>query len=97
MMMIASNSRASKGGKERTEVKTKYGTIWGEKEGNADYGVMVKPSQQHIAPRVKEVEWGLGTIGLRMLAGFSAGIPVEVAQEARLVPRCRRTAIERPF
>ena len=29
--------------------------------GNADYGGMVQPSQQHVAPCVKVVEWGLGT------------------------------------
>ena len=29
-------------------------------EGNADYGRMVQPSQQHVVPCVKEVEWGLG-------------------------------------
>ena len=30
---------------------------------------MVQPSQQHVAQCVKEVEWELGTIRLRML-GF---------------------------
>ena len=37
MMMIAPNSCARKGEKERGEVKRGYGGIWGE-EGNADYG-----------------------------------------------------------
>ena len=42
----------------------------GEK-GKADYGGMVQPSQKHVAPYVKGVEWGLGTRGLRMkLKGF---------------------------
>ena len=54
MMMIAPNSRAHKGG----DVKGQYGRVWGEKEGNADYGGMVQPSQQHVAPCVKDVEWG---------------------------------------
>ena len=40
-----------------------YGGISGEEEGNADYGVMVQPSQQHVAPCVKVVEWGFGTSG----------------------------------
>ena len=41
-----------------------------EEEGNAEYGVMVQPSQQYVAPCVKGVEWGLGTRGLRMVAAF---------------------------
>ena len=58
---------------------------------------MVQPSQQHVAPYVKGVEEGLGTRGLRMMAAFWAGIPVEVIQEAGVVPRYRRTAIGIPF
>ena len=73
MMMIASNSRPRKGGKERREVKGQYGGMTialnsrickEEKErklrrggGNADYGEMVQPSQDYIAPCAKEVEW----------------------------------------
>ena len=34
-----------------------------EEEGNADYGGIVQPSQHHVAPCVKGVEWGLGTRG----------------------------------
>ena len=65
---------------------------------NADYGGMVQPSQQHIAPCVKGVEWILGTRGLRMVAAFWVRrFPVEVTQEAGVVPRCRRAAIETPF
>ena len=41
MVMIPPNCHARKGGKERGEVKGKYGRIRGEKEGNADYGGMV--------------------------------------------------------
>ena len=41
MMIIAPNSRAHEGKKERVEVKGEYGGIWGEEEGNADYGGMV--------------------------------------------------------
>ena len=41
---------------------------------NADYRGMVQPSQQHVAPCVKGVEWGLGTKGLRMVAAFWAYI-----------------------
>ena len=51
MMNIAPNSRAYKGEKERGE----YRGICGE-EGNADYGGMVQPYQQHVAPCVKGVE-----------------------------------------
>ena len=58
---------------------------------------MVQPSQQHVAPFVIEVEWGLGTRGLRMVAAFWAGIPVEITQQAGVVPRCRRVAIGTPF
>ena len=59
-MMIAPHSRARKGGKEREEVKGEYKRIWGEEEGNADYGGMVQPSQQHVAPCVKGVWVGIG-------------------------------------
>ena len=48
MMIIAPNFRAYKGGKKRGEVKQEYGRIWGEEKGNADYGGMVQPSQQHV-------------------------------------------------
>ena len=51
------------------------------------YGGMVQPSQKHVAPCVKVVEWGFGTRGLRILAAFWAEIPVEVTQEAGVVPR----------
>ena len=44
MMMIALNSRARKGGKERGEVEEEYGGIRGEEEGHADCGGMVQPS-----------------------------------------------------
>ena len=92
-MMIAPNSRARKGDKEKGE----YGGIWEDEEWNADCGGMVQLSQQHIAPRVKGVEWGLGRRSLRIMAAFWAGIPVEVTQEASLVPRCRRAVIGTPF
>ena len=43
----------------------------GEEEGNADYSGVVQPSQQHVAPCVKVVEWGLGMRrGLGMVAAF---------------------------
>ena len=58
-----------------------------ERRGNADYGRMVKPSQQHVAPCVQVVEWGFGTRGLRMLAAFWTGILVEETQDAGVVPR----------
>ena len=67
------------------------------KKGNADYGGMMQPSQQHVPPCVKLVEWGLGTRGLRMVAAFWAGILAEVTQEAGVVPRCRRSGIGKPF
>ena len=50
----------------------------------------MQASQHHVAPCVTGVESGLGTIGLRMVAAFWAVIPVDVAQEAGVVPRCRR-------
>ena len=55
---------------------------FGVEEENADYGGMVPPSQQHIVPCVKEVEWGLGVRCLRTAAAFLAGIPVEVRRRA---------------
>ena len=55
---------------------------------------MVQPSQQDVALCVKEVEWGMGTTGLRMVTAFSAGILVEVTQETDVVPRY---AIRTPF
>ena len=79
MMMIAPNSRARKGGD---------GEVWRNLRGgggDVDYGEMVQPSQQYVAPYLKGVEWGLGPIGLRMVATFWAGIPVEVIQEAGIV------------
>ena len=76
-MIIAPNSRAHKGKKERGKVKGKYGGVCGEMEGNADYGGMVQLSQQHVAQCVKVVQWGFDTRGLRMLAAFWAGIPVK--------------------
>ena len=48
MMMIVPNSRV------RMEVTGEYGRISGE-NFNADYGGMVQPSQQHVAPCVKGV------------------------------------------
>ena len=63
MLMIAPNSRTRKGRKE---------------EGKSDYGGMVQPSQQLIAP----CENGLGIKCLRIVAAFWAGIPVEVTQES---------------
>ena len=56
-MIIALNSHAHKGKKKRGEVKEKYAGVYGEEEGNADYGGMVQPSQQHVAPCVKVGIW----------------------------------------
>ena len=56
-MMIASNSRARKGGKERGEVKGEYGRILGEEEKNTDYDGLVHPSQQHVVPCEKGLSW----------------------------------------
>ena len=41
------------------EVEGEYGRILEGNEGNSDYGGMVQPSQQHVAPCVKGVEWRL--------------------------------------
>ena len=57
-----------------------------EFEKNANSAGLVQPSQQHVAPCVKGVEWGLGTRGLRMLVAFWVGIPVEDTQDAGVVP-----------
>ena len=76
MMIFVPNFRTHKGKKERGEVKGEYG-VCGEEEENADFGGMVQSSQQHVAPYVRVVEWEFGTKGLRMLAAFWAGIPVE--------------------
>ena len=51
-------------------MKGKYGGVCGETEGNADYGGMVQPSQKHVTPCAKVVEWGFGTRGLRMLSSM---------------------------
>ena len=37
---------------------------------------MMQPSQQHVAPCVKGVEWVLATRGLRIVAAFWARITV---------------------
>ena len=58
---------------------------------------MVQPSLQHVVPFVKGAEWGFSTRGLGMVAAFWTCIPVEITQEAGVVPRCRRTAIGTPF
>ena len=54
---------------------------------------MVQPSQQHVAPCVKGVEWGLDTRGFRIVIVVWAGIPVEVTEEIGVVSHCRRAAI----
>ena len=66
------NSGSHKGRK----VKGSIEEFEGRRRGNADHMGMVQPSQQHVAPCVKGVEWGLGTRGLRMMAAVLAGIPV---------------------
>ena len=38
----------------------------------------MQPSQQHVTPCVKGVEWGLGTRGLGIVAAFWGGIVVIV-------------------
>ena len=47
----------------------------------------MESSQKHVALSVKMVEWRFGMRGLRILAAFWVGIPVEVKQEAGVVPR----------
>ena len=37
-------------GRGGEEVKGKNGRVWGEEEGNFDYGGIVQLSQQHVAP-----------------------------------------------
>ena len=69
----------------------------GRRRGTLTAGEMVQPSQQHVAPCVKVVGWGLGKRGLRIVAAFWACIPVEVTQEAGVVASCRRAAIGTPI
>ena len=54
-------------------------------------------NQQRVVPCVKGVEWVVGTKGLRMVAAFWVGIPLEVTKEAGVVPHRKRTAIRTPF
>ena len=61
--------------------------IEGRRRGMLSAGRMMQSSQQHVAPCVKGIRWGLGTRGLRMMATFWAGIPIEVTQEAGVVLR----------
>ena len=41
--------------------------------------------------------WGLDTKGLRIVAAFWVGVPVEVTQDAGVVPHCRCAVIGTPF
>ena len=87
MTMITPNSRAYKEENEKGELKGGYGGIWRKEEGNADYGGMVRPSQQHVAPYVKR-----GWVRIRhklfiCFATFWTGIPLEVTQEAGVASR----------
>ena len=84
-------------GGEEGDVKGEYGRIWGRRRMLTLCMGMVQPSQQHVAPYIKGVEWRLGTRGLRMVAAFLASIPVEVTQEAGVVPRRRAAAIGTPL
>ena len=70
MMTIVPNSHARE--EEKSEVKGEYGGIWGEEEGDADYGGMVRPSQQDVAPSETGglVRRGLDTRGVRIVARF---------------------------
>ena len=71
---------------KKGEVKGEYGRVVEEVEGNADYGVMVQPSQQHIASCMKGIELGLGARDLRIGIVLDRH-PVEVTQDAGVVPR----------
>ena len=46
--MIAPNSSARKGGKERGEVKGEYGRTSGDLEGNIDYDGILQPSNNML-------------------------------------------------
>ena len=54
--MIDPNFHARKGRKEREEVKWDYGRIPDDVKGNAEYGRMLQPSQQHVGSCVRGVE-----------------------------------------
>ena len=97
MMMIAPNFRVRKGGKERGEVKGEYERIF--RGGGRECWLRRNGATQSAtcASCVKEVKWGFGSKGLRIVAAFWAGIPVEVTQEAGIVPSCRRAAIGTRF
>ena len=53
IIMITPNSHAHKERKKRGEVKGECERIRRKEEGNTDYGGMVQPNQQHVAPYVK--------------------------------------------
>ena len=53
--MIAPDSHTRQRGKKSREVKGWYGVICEEVEGNADYGRMVQPNQQHAVPYVEGI------------------------------------------
>ena len=97
-MMVTPHSHLRKVGKKVVWRNLGKQDSAGWKEGgHADYEGMVLLGQQDVAPCVQVFEWGLCTKGLRMVAGFWAGIPVEITQEAGLILRCRRAAIGSPF
>ena len=86
MMIIAPNSHAHKRKKERGEVKGEYGRVCGEEEGNADYGGMVQPSQQHVASCVNGVEWGFCTRGLENVGSLLGQHPGRIYTRGRRSP-----------
>ena len=69
--MIAPNFRARKGGSE--------GGVWKNLRGRGGECRLWRNGSSQSATCVKGVEWGLGTRGLRIMAVFSAGIPVSLA------------------
>ena len=53
----------ARGSKEELEDKSR--------RGNAEYGGMVQPNQQHVARCEKGFEWGLDTRGLGIVAALA--------------------------
>ena len=64
---------------------------------------MVQPNQQHVAPSVKRVEWGIGHERFDSSSSVWASITVsstqtaEVTQEADEIPRRKGASIGTPF
>ena len=84
-------------------MKGEYGEVEERKRGMLTTGEWCNPcSQQHVAPCVEGVEWGLHTRDFRTdrhhgLFSLDCRLSVEVIQQDGVDPRRRRAAIGTPF